>query len=100
MANSTFIASAPQPVTAIPAKQVFQLADLLPEDLAKVFSAGVSHCAVIATVVASNRSDGWSWSNAEMLPDLVKTGLGTQAQFLLPEHQNLFSAEKRQSRLS
>ena len=29
-----------------------------------------------------------------MLPDLVQTGLGTQAQFLLPEHQYLLSAEE------
>ena len=40
MAIGTFIASAPQPVAAIPAKQVFQLTDLLPEDLSQVFVVG------------------------------------------------------------
>ena len=33
------MASAPQPVAAIPAQHVFQLADLVPEDLAQALTA-------------------------------------------------------------
>ena len=94
MASSTFIASAPQPFVAIPAKQVFQLADLLPEDLAQAFTAGGGHRCVVVTVVAFEWSDGRARRNAEMLPDPLQAALGAEAQLLVPEHKHLPPAEE------
>ena len=70
MASSTFIGLVPQPVAAIPAQQLLQLADLLPEDLTQVLTAGGGHLGVVVTVVAFQRNDVRTRWNLEMLPDL------------------------------